>query len=191
MPRIYVMVFIVSGFWILSEIGLGLFTHSSRREDVSSRESTSLKRLWLVIIPGTVVGGFWCPQRVGLVWLARDYVMYGGLALIVLGLVIRWRAIYTLRKYFTVDVSILEDHRIVKTGEYKFIRHPAYAGSLLSFFGLGWALGNWVSFLVIFLPILWAFIRRMNTEEKVLVASLGEEYVDYMKTTKRLIPKIY
>ncbi len=100
-------------------------------------------------------------------------------------------AICTLKKYFTVDVAIFEDHKIVKKGLYKFIRHPAYAGSLISFFGLGWALGNWVSFIIIFFPVLFAFIRRINVEEEVLVSSIGEEYTEYMRKTKRLIPKIY
>ncbi|MFQ6002253.1 MAG: methyltransferase family protein [Candidatus Zixiibacteriota bacterium] len=191
MPRIYLLVLIVSGLWVSSEIGLAILTHSSRRKDVSKREGTSLRRLWLTISPSTMLGGFWSIQQVGFIRFARNYFMYGGLILIILGLVIRWKAIFTLRRYFTADVSILEDHKIIKTGEYKFIRHPAYAGSLVSFFGLGWALGNWVSFMIIFFPILFAFIRRIKIEEETLVSALGEEYAEYMRKTKRLIPKIY
>jgi protein-S-isoprenylcysteine O-methyltransferase Ste14 len=118
--------------------------------------------------------------------------MYGGLILMIAGLIIRGKAMYTLRKYFTVDVSILKNHQIIRRGEYKFIRHPAYAGCLITFFGLGWALGNWVSFVIIFFPISWAFVRRINTEERaLLLSSVGEEYANYMRTTKRLIPKVY
>jgi protein-S-isoprenylcysteine O-methyltransferase Ste14 len=192
MPKIYIIVWIVSALWIISEIVLARFTHSSKREDITSQEQTSLRRLWLVIIPCVIVGSFWSVQSVGLIRLGRFYVMYSGLMLIIFGLMIRWRAIYALRKYFTVDVSIVKDHKLIDTGEYEYVRHPAYSGSLLSFFGLGWALGNWVSFVIIFFPILWAFIRRINLEEKTLLSSsLGEEYQNYMKTTKRLIPKIY
>ncbi len=192
MPRIFIIVWMVSGLWIIAEIGLAIFTHSSKREDVTSQEQTSLRRLWLVIIPSTIVGGFWCAQSWGLIRFARYQIMYSGLGLMILGLVIRGKAIYTLRKYFTVDVSIVRDHRIIDTGEYRYIRHPAYTGALLTFFGLGWALGNWVSFILIFFPIFWAFIRRINLEEKTLLSSpIGNEYAEYMKTTKRLIPKIY
>jgi protein-S-isoprenylcysteine O-methyltransferase Ste14 len=192
MPKIFIIIWIVSAIWIISEIVLARITHSSKREDVTSQEQISLRRLWLVIIPCVIVGGFWCAQSVGLIRWGRYYVMYGGLVLMVFGLIIRWRAIYTLRKYFTVDVSIVKDHKLIQTGEYKYVRHPAYSGSLLSFFGLGWALGNWISFIVIFFPIFWAFICRINLEEKTLLSSpLGEEYQKYMKTTKRLIPKIY
>lgn len=192
MPKIYIIVWIVSALWIVSEIMLATFTHSSQRDDIKGQEQISLRRLWLIIIPCTIVGGFWCVQSLGLIRYARYIIMYGGLLLIILGLMIRSLAIYTLRKYFTVDVSIVKDHKLIQTGLYKSIRHPAYTGSLLSFFGLGWALGNWVSFIIIFFPILWAFIRRMDSEEKTLLSSpIGDEYETYMKTTKRLIPKIY
>jgi protein-S-isoprenylcysteine O-methyltransferase Ste14 len=52
-------------------------------------------------------------------------------------------------------------------------------------------LGNWVSFIIIFFPILFAFIHRINIEERALVSSVGEEYIEYMRETKRLIPKTY
>jgi protein-S-isoprenylcysteine O-methyltransferase Ste14 len=113
------------------------------------------------------------------------------MALIVAGLTIRWRAILTLKRQFTVDVSIRKDHRIVKTGIYRLIRHPAYAGSLLSFFGLGLFFTNYLSLIVIFLPICSAFLYRMTIEEKILVATFGEEYRDYYRTTKRLLPGVY
>jgi len=106
-------------------------------------------------------------------------------------LIIRWMAILTLKKYFTVNVSILKDHRIIDKGVYKFIRHPAYAGSLLSFLGLGLSFSNWLSTLVIFIPILIAFIYRIRVEEKALIQAFGDEYLNYSKTTKRLIPKLY
>jgi protein-S-isoprenylcysteine O-methyltransferase Ste14 len=48
-----------------------------------------------------------------------------------------------------------------------------------------------VSFIIIFFPILFAFLRRMNIEEEALVWSVGEEYEEYMRKTKRLIPRIY
>jgi protein-S-isoprenylcysteine O-methyltransferase Ste14 len=32
---------------------------------------------------------------------------------------------------------------------------------------------------------------RINVEEKVLVSELGDDYVRYMKNTKRLIPFVY
>ena len=114
-----------------------------------------------------------------------------GIVLIIVGLAVRWAAILTLRKYFTVDVAILSDHKIVMTGLYRYVRHPAYLGSLLSFLGLGISFSNWLSALVIFVPITGAFVYRIRVEERALDASLGDAYRQYQTSTKRLIPGIF
>jgi protein-S-isoprenylcysteine O-methyltransferase Ste14 len=106
-------------------------------------------------------------------------------------MMIRFAAIRTLGKFFTVDLAIKNDHRLIKNGLYKYIRHPSYTGSLLSFLGLGFSLNNWISLIVIFIPVLISFIYRIHIEEKLLIAQIGLAYTDYMKQTKRLIPLIY
>ena len=60
-----------------------------------------------------------------------------GRGLLVVGIIIRWSAIYTLGKYFTGTVMIKDDHRLVQNGLYRYLRHPAYAGALLAHLGLG------------------------------------------------------
>ncbi len=61
------------------------------------------------------------------------------------GIIIRWTAIYTLDKYFTGTVLIKEDHRLIRNGLYKYLRHPAYTGALMAHLGLGLSFANWVS----------------------------------------------
>jgi protein-S-isoprenylcysteine O-methyltransferase Ste14 len=191
MSILYLLVLIVSGLWVLSEISLALFRRSSKTDQATRQKKGSFWWLWLTIILCVTIGVFWSFQTLGFIKSARLYIIWFGLALILLGLIIRWIAIYTLRRYFTVDVAIFKNHQIIKSGIYKSIRHPSYAGVLVSFFGLGWALGNWVSFIIIFFPILFSFLRRISIEEKALVASVGKEYREYMRETKRLVPKIY
>ena len=62
---------------------------------------------------------------------------------------------------------------------------------LLCFVGMGVAFENWASFCVLVLPIGAAFLYRMHVEEKALLETFGEEYAEYRKTTKRLVPGIY
>ena len=52
-------------------------------------------------------------------------------------------------------------------------------------------LRNWASVLIISLPIGFAFLYRINVEERALIQALGERYRTYMKRTKRLIPLVY
>jgi len=114
-----------------------------------------------------------------------------GLIFILTGLLLRWIAIFQLRKYFTVNVSIREDHQLIQKGLYRYLRHPAYSGSLLSFLGLALVFNNWLTFLIIFFPILCAFLYRISVEEVELRKSFGENYLAYARRTKKLIPRVY
>jgi protein-S-isoprenylcysteine O-methyltransferase len=113
-----------------------------------------------------------------------------GLALFIAGLVLRWYAIIYLGRFFTVDVAIAEEHELIDSGPYRFIRHPSYTGALLAFVGFGLCLGNWLSFFCI-IPIAGAFAWRIRVEERALLGALGEEYHAYTQRTKRLIPFVY
>ncbi len=190
--NISIILIFISLVWLLSEIGLARIKHS-RTKDSKELDKSSLRFLWITIIICVFIGVFLGVWRIGwrIGYIPVKFISLIGLVLIVLGLIVRWTAILTLKKYFTVDVSILSNHKIIDKGIYKIIRHPAYAGSLLSFLGLGLAFSNWLSTLVIFIPILIAFIYRIRVEEKALIQAFGQEYTNYSKTTKRLIPMIY
>ena len=117
--------------------------------------------------------------------------MSAGVVLFVAGLILRWWAIITLGRFFTVDVTIEKDHDLVERGPFRFVRHPSYTGVLLAFIGFGLSLCNWAALLVILVPIGAAFIRRMNVEEDALSRALGSRYAEYVKRTKRLVPFVY
>lgn len=99
--------------------------------------------------------------------------------------------INNLGKYFTVDVTIKKDHQLKTDGFYKYVRHPSYAFSLLTFLGLAIVLNNYISAVIVFVPVFLMFLYRIKIEEKVLTEQFGSDYSDYMKKTKRLIPFIY
>ena len=61
----------------------------------------------------------------------------------------------------------------------------------MSFLGLGVYFANYLSLVVIFLPILAAFMYRIRVEEKALIDAFGEEYRGYQAETKRLVPGMY
>ena len=92
------------------------------------------------------------------------------------GLLLRWWAIITLGRFFTVDVTIEKDHELVERGPFRIMWHPSYTGVLLAFVGYALSLRNWVALLVILLPIGVAFIHRMNVEEDALARALGPHY---------------
>ena len=118
-------------------------------------------------------------------------ISLAGIVLLLLGTALRWAAIFTLKRYFTVNVVILENHQIVKNGLYKHLRHPSYTGLLLRYLGLGLAYANWLSLALIFPPLLFSVLYRMRVEESALLQAFGKEYEEYSKGAKRLIPRVY
>jgi protein-S-isoprenylcysteine O-methyltransferase Ste14 len=116
---------------------------------------------------------------------------YFGLILITAGMLFRFISVWSLGRFFTVDVTIRTNHKLKKDGVYRIIRHPSYAASILSFIGFGISLNNWLSLLIISVPVTFAMLYRIKIEEKMLLNQFGAAYADYMKRTKRLIPWIF
>ena len=119
-------------------------------------------------------------------------VFYGvGLLVFAGGVALRWYSVFYLGRLYTFEVAIAHDHRVIRTGPYRYVRHPAYSASLLSFFGLGICAGNVLSFLLFTVPIAWALLHRIKVEEAALTEALGRSYSDYAVKTPRLIPSVY
>jgi len=180
---------LLAAIYGLSELYLA-FTRHSRTQSIS-RDRGSLMLLWTVIIVSLWLG-------IQMVWLFPSATLpypggfyLFGFVLFLGGLALRWYSIGYLGRYFTVDVSISTEHKLIDSGPYRHIRHPTYTGTLLAFIGLGFCFGNWLSILFLTIPIIGAFLWRIRIEESALTDALGENYRAYMARTKRLIPRIY
>lgn len=107
------------------------------------------------------------------------------------GLALRWWAIGTLGRLFTVNVAVFEDHHLVANGPYRFVRHPSYTGMLLAFLGLGVFFGSWLSLAALIVPIGLASAYRIHVEEAMLFKAFGGNYSAYCARTKRLVPGVF
>lgn len=124
----------------------------------------------------------------GSVGLLPDWVFYPGIVLMWLGVVLRQWAIAVLGRFFSTSVRIVEDHRVVEKGPYRFVRHPSYTGILIIFIGISLAVQSLGALLILLSVFIVAFGYRIRVEEKTLLTELGDNYANYMKRTKRLIP---
>ena len=176
--------------YLISELLLTA-TRRSRSRTGAKQDRSTLLGVWLVILvsvaAGILVAKYWPAAALP---NTRKFA-FAGVVLFVAGLFLRWWAIITLGRFFTVDVTIEKDHELVERGPFRVVRHPSYTGVLLAFVGLALSLGNWAALLVILLPIGAAFVHRMNVEENALSGALGPQYTDYMRRTKRLVPFVY
>ncbi|HLV97676.1 MAG TPA: isoprenylcysteine carboxylmethyltransferase family protein [Ktedonobacterales bacterium] len=114
-----------------------------------------------------------------------------GVACMLLGVALRWYAIWTLGRYFTRDVAVSADQQVVQRGPYRAIRHPAYSGTFLTMLGLGLALTNWASLAALLTCVFLGHLYRVSVEEKALVDTLGQSYIAYMQRTRRFIPLVF
>jgi protein-S-isoprenylcysteine O-methyltransferase Ste14 len=118
-------------------------------------------------------------------------VVAAGAALVLLGVAFRFWAIATLGRFFTVHVTILEGHHVVRSGPYRLLRHPSYTGILVALLGLGVALDSWPAIAAMVALPLAGLLVRIRVEEQALERALGDEYRRYAAETSRLVPGIW
>ncbi|MFL6590339.1 MAG: methyltransferase family protein [Chthoniobacterales bacterium] len=183
--------------YMISEAVLTI-THRSRSKTGEKQDRSTLGMIWVVIGLSVTAGVLIARSnslRAGVVGLFdfpdSNWIPALAVGFFAAGLVLRWWAIVTLGRFFTVDVTIEKDHEVVERGPFKWVRHPSYTGVLLAFLGWSMTLLNWVAMAAVLVPILAVFIRRMNVEEAALTHALGERYREYMNRTKRLVPLLY
>jgi protein-S-isoprenylcysteine O-methyltransferase Ste14 len=181
---------------IVFSILYGLFElFMSRRKQNNRNISKSGDKgsIWLLTI--SISMGYWlsfiiASTKIGRIYHWNTFFAIGSI-FVLIGLIIRVTSILKLKQQFTYTVTEIENHELIDTGLYKIIRHPGYLGQLIVFLGTSVCLSNWLSILLMIIPVLSGYLNRINVEEKFMVKQMGQKYLDYRKRTKRLIPGIY
>jgi protein-S-isoprenylcysteine O-methyltransferase Ste14 len=165
------------------------------RQRSKSKVTTSSDRGSLWLLYGLITVGYSLSFAIGATKIGRIYpwntFFATGMALFAIGFMIRIYSILTLRQYFTYAVAKVENHKIIDTGLYSVIRHPGYLGQFIIFIGISTSISNWLSVLLMMIPVTLGYLYRIKVEEKFMVEQLGEDYLNYQERTKRLIPMIY
>jgi len=86
-------------------------------------------------------------------------------------------------------VTLQERHALVRVGPYSIVRHPIYFGFLVAAVGMFLVFGE-VRTLVCFCHAS-QFIKKLRSEERVLRATYPDEYPEYERRVKRLLPCIW
>jgi protein-S-isoprenylcysteine O-methyltransferase len=181
---------LLGGAYALSELAL-MARKRAKSGESRVEDKGSLNLIWIVIVTCVTLA-------FNLAYLVPEAAMNAapalrrlGIALFAAGIALRWYAIVHLGRFFTVNVAVAADHRLIDTGPYRIIRHPSYTGALMAFLGLGLCMANWASLLCLLVPICLVFLWRIHVEETVLLQALGDQYRNYMQRTKRLIPAVF
>jgi protein-S-isoprenylcysteine O-methyltransferase Ste14 len=186
--------YVTFALWGIGETALGFFKRASM--DPALKDTSSLSQK--IIINGALLIGisFTVWSRIAgfhLFDFPGKHALWQlpGLFLLIVGISIRWNAISTLGRFFSINLTIQENHTIIERGLYKHLRHPSYTGSILSFLGFGLSMTTWPSLFFLTIIPLGTFIHRISVEEAMLEKKFGEQYKEYRNRTKKLIPFLF
>jgi len=116
-------------------------------------------------------------------------IPYLGVALTFVGVAIAIWARYCIGQYWSGRVTLKEDHQLIRSGPYAYVRHPIYTGLGLAILGAAVVNGEWHSLIGAVLAIA-EHARKAKAEEALLTTEFGEKYSEYRKQTGFLIPRL-
>ena len=174
--------------WILYWFGCALFVpRTVRREPIWQRMSTIIIMILAVGLLGFldnqihILGQRFVPDT--------DAVHWTGVAITVAGLAFTVWARIHLGKFWSARVGLKENHELIQSGPYIWVRHPIYSGILLAVMGSVVVAGDYRALLA--LVLVWvALMMKANREEKLLSEQFGDAFVAYRQRTGALVPKL-
>ena len=122
-------------------------------------------------------------------WSEFGIIPIIGFSLTVFGIIFRLNAIRTLGKFYSHRVRKVNEHKIISSGIYKYIRHPAYTGMIIANIGFVIFFYHYIALALLIIIFIPAIIIRILVEEKMLFEIEG--YKEYSKNRARLFPFIW
>jgi protein-S-isoprenylcysteine O-methyltransferase Ste14 len=116
--------------------------------------------------------------------------MIAGLAVETIGLALAILARRHLGCYWSGEISIKVDHRLIRSGPYRMLRHPIYTGLLTMYAGTALVTGTWLAVGGFALAAL-AYARKVRLEEANLNVAFGAEYEAYRRESWALVPGLF
>ena len=171
----------------LAIYALRLIEIRTKRNTISGKISANYT-LMLFMAVGTIafVGSiaeyFWH----GKVWSWQWLLV--GIMCAVLSFWIRLQAIAALGKFWSLHAEIRENHEFVRTGPFRWMRHPVYFSMILELAALCLVLSAFWTLLVVIVLFIPSLLLRLKVEEAALVDKFGDTYRDYRRQVWAIIP---
>ncbi len=135
-------------------------------------------------------------KQSGIPWLDRQLfsvtvpIVLAGLLVVLIGVAFSIWSRLILGSNWSNRVTVKENHTLVRTGSYRIVRHPIYSGILLGMLGSALQRGG-IRCLVGVLICGLSFWLKTRAEERFMVQSFGEQYLQYSHKVKALAPFIF
>jgi len=185
---VYVVFLFISIIYRIQQLGKSYKYEPKPGKVYAKTNYGILLGLYLLITVGSVLEYFYCQyfrsfyQEINLIVSGIGFLMYLGV------IPLRVKAINALGVYMSPDIKIVDDHKLIRYGPYRYLRHPLSLYVMIEVMGFTLIPNSYFSCLValiIFCPFV---IYRIYLEEKALIEKFGQEYIDYKKEVYALIP---
>ena len=107
---------------------------------------------------------------------------------LVLGPVLSWTSARTLGRQWRFDAGLNAEHQLVRSGAYRFIRHPIYTSMLCMLLGTGLLTTRWMFLIVSVGLFLVGAEIRIRIEDALLASRFGDEFRDYQRKVPAYVP---
>jgi protein-S-isoprenylcysteine O-methyltransferase Ste14 len=87
-------------------------------------------------------------------------------------------------------IAIQVEHRLIRSGPYRRVRHPIYTGILAMYLGTAIVSGRWLALIGLAMAV-YAYWRKVRLEEANLRVAFGADYDSYRNATWALAPGLY
>lgn len=152
-------------------------------------------RTWIKypIIGGVLVLYLFDFLKFGNFYLNHFVRLFVGFPLLLGGMILFFWAHYHLGNNWSpiIEKKFTKSRALIKTGPYRFIRHPIYSASFIVLLGLGIITSNWLFAGAFFVILFLFYLYKISKEEDELIRNFGEDYKQYMIETWRLFPRLY
>jgi protein-S-isoprenylcysteine O-methyltransferase Ste14 len=164
-----------------------------KKEKITEQRISSQEKLLLNLL---VVGGLPFPLIYSLTtWLNfANYILpawagWLGVILVIVALIIFWRAHTDLSVNWSPSLEIREKHELITRGIYSVIRHPMYASQWVFVIAQPLLLQNWLAGWLNLIAFIFFYRLRVQAEEKMMLDTFGGQYQEYMNKVGGVIPK--
>ena len=113
-----------------------------------------------------------------------------GVALLIFGVFVSFQAAAALGDMLRIDASLSTEHRLVRRGPYRFVRHPVYSSFLCLAMGTGLLVAPWWLMGCGMVVFLCGTEIRVRVEDALLGARFGAEFEEYRRSVAAYLPGI-
>lgn len=165
------------------------------KDDISAKKEEQSLLLLLRGVFGLSLWGGTLVYMINPGWMAwaklplPDWTRWSGAAIMLICLPLLVWVLRSLGKNITPTTAIRAKHTLVRSGPYRWIRHPLYTFGFLFFAGFCLLSSNWFMMLAALGGAV-VLAARTPIEEARLIEKFGDDYRQYIYQTGRYLPRL-